>query len=1027
MIPSQRLPASLTSLETALAALLDRLEPIAAIELPLAEALGCVAAGMPPLKAFPPRDIAVADGWALRARDLVGASSYSPLPLAVSPVWVEAGDAMPDGCDCVIDADSVDRSGPMVQVLAEAIPGQGVRRAGGDIGEGAVIVSGRPVRALDLLIARAAGLKTLSVRRPRLRIVNIPAASGQAVTAALIAENARAAGAEVAVSEAKGRDAASIAGALDAGSCDLLITIGGSGVGRTDAAIIALAQRGEVVAHGIALQPGRTAAIGTNRKNARHRAAGRAGSGAGGVVDAGAPGAGSDVGAATATAGHVAAGAQDRLQRRHRRNRAAGENRGRLDAAGHRRSLASRPSPAPMPGWRCRAVPRALLRERRSMPICSRTDMGSDMTKSSLPKSRDGVDQDQFLTILSREDALARFEAALFPRAVPDEQRTLADALGCALAADIVAPIDVPPFDRSNVDGFAVRSADLASAGEASPVRVLLNDEVIACGTAPTRPVLSGTATSIATGGPVPRGADAIVMVEHTQPAGSRAIEIRRAASPGQFVSYAGSDIARGEALLRAGALIGSREIGMLAACGIAQVPVVRRPRVAVISTGDELVQPGMPLRPAAIYDTNGAIVTAAINENGGEAKFLGAIPDDEAQLEAAMRKALQTGDMLVLSGGTSKGAGDVSHRIIARLGKPGIIAHGVALKPGKPLCLAVCDGKPVVILPGFPTSAMFTFHDMIVPVLRRMAGLPPRSDARVTAKVPVRIASELGRTEFVMVSLVEGDRGLIAYPTGKGSGAITSFAQADGFLKIDALADQMPAGTEAEVTLFTPHVRVPDLVIVGSHCTGLDLVTASLARAGLLVRSIAVGSLGGLAAAKRGECDFAPIHLFDEKTESYNTPFLADGLELVPGWRRMQGIVFRAGDTRFEGLDAQAAVRAALADPACIMVNRNQGAGTRILIDQLLGDVRPDGYWNQPKSHNAVAAAVAQHRADWGMTIAPVAHAAGLGFIPLAEEHYDFALVTARKQRPAVQALLQALASDEGRSALAQAGFRPA
>jgi putative molybdopterin biosynthesis protein len=585
----------------------------------------------------------------------------------------------------------------------------------------------------------------------------------------------------------------------------------------------------------------------------------------------------------------------------------------------------------------------------------------------------------------------------------------------------------VPPFDRSNVDGFAVRSADLASAGEAAAVRLILNEEVIACGTAPARPVLSGTATQIATGGPVPRGADAIVMVEHTQPGGNRAIEIHRTASPGQFVSYAGSDIARGEALLRAGTMIGSREIGMLAACGIAEVSVARRPRVAILSTGDELVQPGAPLRPAAIYDTNGAIVTAAISENGGEANFLGAIPDDETALEAAMRRALGDHDMLVLSGGTSKGAGDVSHRIIARFGKPGIIAHGVALKPGKPLCLAVCDGKPVVILPGFPTSAMFTFHDMIAPVLRKMAGLPPRNDAKVSARVPVRIASELGRTEFVMVSLVEGADGLIAYPTGKGSGAITSFAQADGFLKIDALADQMPANAETEVTLFTPHVRVPDLVIIGSHCIGLDLVTAPLAHSGLTVRSIAVGSLGGLQAAKRGECDFAPIHLFDEKSETYNTPFLGEGLELAPGWRRMQGIVFRKGDARFEGLTAEAAVHAALADKACIMVNRNQGAGTRILIDRLLADSRPDGYWNQPRSHNAVAAAVAQHRADWGMTIAPVAHAAGLGFIPYAEEHYDFALVTARKQRPAVQAFLDALASQEGRAALEQAGFRPA
>ncbi len=646
------------------------------------------------------------------------------------------------------------------------------------------------------------------------------------------------------------------------------------------------------------------------------------------------------------------------------------------------------------------------------------------------PKARSNnanADQDQFLTILSREDALSRFEAALFPRDLVSETRTLAGALGLALAGDVVAVVDVPPFDRSNVDGFAVRSTNVVSASEASPVRLGLNDEAIACGVAPKVLVTDNSATLIATGGPIPRGADAVVMIEHTQPAGMGAIEIRRSVSPGQFVSYAGSDIARGEVLLRAGTLIGSREIGMLAASGVAHVQVTKRPRVAIISTGDELVQPGQPLRPASIFDTNGAIVTAAVSENGGDAHFLGAFPDDEDKLEEVMRGALEVSDMLILSGGTSKGEGDVSHRIVARLGKPGILAHGVALKPGKPLCLAVCGGKPVVILPGFPTSAMFTFHDMIVPVLRRLAGLPPRNDARVMAKVPVRIASELGRTEFVMVSLVEGDDEFIAYPTGKGSGAITSFAQADGFIRIDALAEQMPAETRAEVTLFTPHVRVPDLVIVGSHCTGLDLVTAPLAQAGLSVRSISVGSLGGLSAARRGECDLAPIHLLDEKSDTYNRSFITDGLDLVPGYRRMQGIVFRMGDNRFEGLHADEAVRTALQDRSCLMVNRNQGAGTRILIDRLLGGTKPDGYWNQPRSHNAVAAAVAQNRADWGMTIEPVARAAGLGFIPFAEEHYDFALVTSRKERPAVRAFLDALRSLEVRKALEQAGFRPA
>ena len=263
MIPTQRLPASLTPLATALAALLDRLEPVAPIALPLADALGCVAADMPALKAFPPADIAAGDGWALRARDLVGASSYSPLPVARPPVWVEAGDAMPEGCDCVIDSDLVDQTGPMLQVLAEAIPGQGVRRIGGDIaGGGVVITAGRRVRPLDLLIARAAGLERMSVRRPRLRVVNIPATSSHAATAQLISENARAAGASVVLIEAIGRDAESIVTALDTASCDVLVTIGGSGVGRTDAAIAALSRRGEVLAHGIALQPGRTSAVG---------------------------------------------------------------------------------------------------------------------------------------------------------------------------------------------------------------------------------------------------------------------------------------------------------------------------------------------------------------------------------------------------------------------------------------------------------------------------------------------------------------------------------------------------------------------------------------------------------------------------------------------------------------------------------------------------------------------------------------------------------------------------------------------
>jgi molybdopterin molybdotransferase len=262
MTSTQRLPASLTPLEVALVALLRGLEPVKAVALPRREALGSIAADMPPLHAIPVHGIAAADGFALRARDLVGASSYTPLPLTRAPVWVEAGDRIPDGCDCVVDADAIEQSGPIVQVLAEAIPGQGVRRIGGEIADGFAIAPGTHLRPLDLLIAQAAGFETMLVRRPRLRIVNIPARDGETATTELIVQNARGTGAEIILAEAAARDAGSVAGMLDASACDLLITIGGSGVGRTDATVAALTQCGEVVVHGIALQPGHTSAIG---------------------------------------------------------------------------------------------------------------------------------------------------------------------------------------------------------------------------------------------------------------------------------------------------------------------------------------------------------------------------------------------------------------------------------------------------------------------------------------------------------------------------------------------------------------------------------------------------------------------------------------------------------------------------------------------------------------------------------------------------------------------------------------------
>jgi putative molybdopterin biosynthesis protein len=424
------------------------------------------------------------------------------------------------------------------------------------------------------------------------------------------------------------------------------------------------------------------------------------------------------------------------------------------------------------------------------------------------------------------------------------------------------------------------------------------------------------------------------------------------------------------------------------------------------------------------VYDSNGAIVAAAVAEAGGEALRLGIVPDDEAALERALTEALAAADIVVLSGGTSKGAGDLCYRVVSRLGQ--IVVHGVALKPGKPLCLAVADGKPLIVLPGFPTSAVFTFHGFVAPLIRAMAGLAETESENVQARLAVRLASEFGRTEYAMVSLVQSDSGLTAYPLAKGSGAVTAFSLADGFVAVPALADGLEAGTPVSVTLIGRGIRPADLVVIGSHCVGLDRIVGLLAERGIAAKVLNVGSLGGLAAARRGEADLAPIHLLDPKTGEYNRPLLPAGVALIPGWRRLQGIVFRPGDLRFEGRDAQAAVAAALVDPTCLMVNRNAGSGTRVLIDGLLKGARPPGFLNQPKSHNAVAAAVAQGRADWGVAIATVARDSGLGFIPLAEEHYDFAVPEGRLDRPAVRAFREVLSDPATRAALTALGFSP-
>ena len=639
------------------------------------------------------------------------------------------------------------------------------------------------------------------------------------------------------------------------------------------------------------------------------------------------------------------------------------------------------------------------------------------------------AEQEQFLQVLDRDEAERRFRAAIDQTPRDSEIIRIDAALGRVLADDVVSPVDVPSFDRSNVDGFAVVAEDTFGASEEIPRSVQLCEEEIHTGIVPTTVIHPGKAVLIATGGMVPRGADAVVMIEHAETRG-RELRIARAVTAGSGVSFAGTDITAGETVLRQGQLLTSRDTGVLAAIGVANVKVWRKPIVAILSTGDEIIAPGDPMQPAKVYDSNAQILADAVLELGGEPMRLGITHDDVAALRERLRHALKCADIVLLSGGTSKGAGDVSYRVVAELDDPGIVAHGVALKPGKPICLAATQRRAVVVLPGFPTSAIFTFHEFVAPVIRSLAGRGSEERTVVPARLAVKVNSEIGRTEYLLVGLVEttdqGETLLTAYPMGQGSGSVTTFSRADGFATIGRHEEIVQAGTTLSIQLLGRDLQLADLVVIGSHCLGLDYLLGELHRRGVRSKFLAVGSTAGLDAAKRGECDLAGVHLLDPTSNEYNRPFLTPALELVPGYGRQQGLVFRPGDTRFEGRTAEDAIAKALEDTACVMVNRNQGSGTRALIDRLLDGVRPHGYAVQPRNHNAVAAAVVQGRADWGMTLDTIARSAGLGFLPVQAEQYDFIVPRSRMNRPGVVAFKTLLQEASTREALARLGLKP-
>jgi molybdopterin molybdotransferase len=382
------------------------------------------------------------------------------------------------------------------------------------------------------------------------------------------------------------------------------------------------------------------------------------------------------------------------------------------------------------------------------------------------------------------------------------EEVPLTAAVGRVLAKPVRAQEDVPPYTRSTVDGYAVRAEDTFGATEALPALLDLVED-IRMGAVPQKRLAPGQASRIATGGMLPPGADAVVMVEHTEELDATSFAVLRPVAPGENVIRAGEDVAAGEELLPANSRLRPADIGALAALGITEVPVWRRPRVAVLSTGDEVVPPEQTPAPGQIRDSNSYSLGAAAQEAGGEAVYLGLVRDEYRAVLDGVRRGLEVADVVVLSGGSSVGVRDVAAQVLTDLGPPGVLVHGVALRPGKPVLIALCQGKPVFGLPGHPVSALVTFDLFVRPAIHRLLGLKERPRAGVRARLTRNLASAAGREDHVRVRLVETAEGFAAEPVLGKSGLLSTLVRADGTIVIPPAREGLRAGEEVEVYLF--------------------------------------------------------------------------------------------------------------------------------------------------------------------------------------------------------------------------------
>ena len=611
-----------------------------------------------------------------------------------------------------------------------------------------------------------------------------------------------------------------------------------------------------------------------------------------------------------------------------------------------------------------------------------------------------------FLSDIPVDEAIGKFHEALDACGAlgrtASEEVTLEEALGRVTARAVWAEVSSPHYDSAAMDGVAVRSRETTGATETSPLRLAVERQAV----------------WVDTGDPMPAGFDAVIMVEVVHEVGESTIEILAPAPPYQHVRPLGEDIVATELVLPEGHRVRPIDLGACAAAGVTSVAVRKKPTVAIIPTGTELVQPGAALEPGDIVEFNGLVIAGMVREWGGEAARLAPVPDDKEAIAAAVRNAAREHDIVVVNAGSSAGSEDFTADVVRDLGE--LLVHGVALRPGHPVVLGVVECKPALGIPGYPVSAALTTELFVKPLIEAGLGLeaPPR--AQTQAVLTRNVASPMGEDELLRVRLGRVGERIVATPVQRGAGVITSLVRADGIVTIPRFTEGIASGDEVTVDLLRPLRDVErTIVVIGSHDPALDLLADMVSRqqTGVNVSSSNVGSLGGLLALRRGEAHAAGVHLLDEATGEYNLSYVRRYVKgrdvvLVNLAKRVQGLIVPRGNPKGVGRLED------LAGGGLKFINRQRGSGTRMLLDYMLGKLGIEaeavaGYDREEYTHLAVAAAVAGGRADVGLGILSAARALGVDFVPLLEEQYDLVVPAEIYEAAFMEPLLDILRSE--------------